>query len=67
MNEDCKHCGKPIVSDDGSYWCHSTFGGYAGKQRCDPAHSGLPYGYNAEPGNAACTRICLGYQNVTIG
>ena len=60
MNEDCKHCGQPIVSDDGLFWSHSTFGGYAGKQRCDPEKSGLPYGYNADPVGAKCSLICAG-------
>ncbi len=50
----CKHCGRPI---EGTLHLE---GAYRGKQRCDPADSALPYGYNADPDGAPCQYPCLG-------
>lgn len=50
----CKHCGRPI---NGTV---HTEGGQAGLQRCDPADSGLPYGYNAAPVGEPCRSPCIG-------
>ncbi|UGL61959.1 hypothetical protein SEA_EASTWEST_76 [Arthrobacter phage EastWest] len=55
----CKHCGQSISTVSGVDWIH-TAGGYRGKSRCDPADSGLRYGYNAGPAEQDCSAICLG-------
>jgi hypothetical protein len=54
----CKHCRQPI-SEHETGALHLA-GGYRGKQRCDPADSGLPYGYNAAAPDADCEKPCLG-------
>jgi hypothetical protein len=53
----CKHCQKTISSDD---WPVHTEGNYSGKHRCDPADSGLPYGFEAAPVGVPCSYPCLG-------
>lgn len=50
----CKHCNRPMAGK-----LH-TAGNYCGKMRCDPADSGRPYGYNAEPLGQPCGALCLG-------
>jgi hypothetical protein len=65
MTSICKHCGRTIVTTmPRSGWVHAD-----GKQshlgRCHSDDSGLPYGYNAQPADEACTMQCLGYVDPT--
>lgn len=53
----CKRCGQPISNDT---WPVHLEGDYRGKSRCDPADSGMPYGYNAGRANETCTSPCIG-------
>ena len=58
----CKHCGGVIgssVPDGRNGWVHVARP-HGGLGRCDPEESGMPYGYNAEPENTACSNPCLG-------
>ena len=57
MNQKCKHCSRPIT--DAPVGPTHLEGDYRGKQRCDPADSGLPYGYNAGRADTECTKPCL--------
>lgn len=55
----CRHCGQAITQ--GRYPLHVNDREQPGKQRCDPAKSGLPYGYIAHHGPAdRCPSWCLG-------
>lgn len=58
----CKHCNLEITTTDGKHWRHVE-GNHKGKIRCDPAASGLMYGYDAAPKEQPCSFACLGYEN----
>ena len=58
MMIECKHCRRPI-SDHLISPLHLE-GKQRGLQRCDPAETELPYGYNAGPAGTECVAPCLG-------
>lgn len=50
----CVHCGRRFTG-----WLHDE-GAHRGKQRCDPADTGLPYGLNAHAPGTPCQYPCAG-------
>lgn len=49
----CKHCNMP-TKNNGQTHVHTNL------MRCDPAESGLPYGYSADLPDQPCNITCAG-------